>query len=66
MNTTAPRPTENQAIGNAMRVKPPRLNLGQLFLDRAAARDRLDRYGDWLLGLRIDRAIAGTNGLGER
>ncbi|MCX4750951.1 hypothetical protein OG455_41455 [Kitasatospora sp. NBC_01287] len=65
MNTTAPRPTENAAIGLAMRAKPPRLNLSQLLLDRAAARHRLDRYGDWLLGLRIQRTLAGTSGLGE-
>lgn len=37
MNTTAKRPTENLAIGNAMRVKPPRLSLGQLLVDRVLA-----------------------------
>lgn len=65
MNTTAPRPTENRAVGRVMKAGPRQYSVGLLLLDRAAARRRLDRYGDWLLGLRIQRTLAGTSGLGE-
>jgi hypothetical protein len=51
------RPTENAAIGNAMRHQPPRLNLTQLLLDRAATVTRGDRHGHYLLAGRINRAI---------
>lgn len=53
--STISRPTENAAIGRV--PKPPRLHLGQLLLDRAVARENLDRYGDYLLAGRIARAL---------
>lgn len=53
--STVHRPTENAAIGRC--PQPPRLNLGQLLLDRAVARENLDRYGDHLLAGRIARAL---------
>lgn len=65
MSALVARPTENTAIGRAMQHKPS-FNIGLLLADRATARARLDRYGDWLLGHRINRALAGTNGLGEK
>lgn len=57
--STIYRPTENAAIGRAMAAKPAQPRISQLLLDRAAARTRLDRYGDWLLGHRIAQALAG-------
>lgn len=62
MSALVARPTENAAIG---RIKARPLSLGLLLIDRADARKRLDRYADHLLGHRIHRALAGTNGLGE-
>lgn len=59
MSALVHRPTENAAIGRVMNAKPARVHIGQLLLDRAAARTRLDRYGDWLLGHRIAQALAG-------
>lgn len=51
--STVHRPTENDAIGSC--PNPPRL--GQLLLDRAVARENLDRYGAHLLAGRIARAL---------
>jgi hypothetical protein len=55
--STIHRPTENEAIGKAMRHPRPRLNLAQLLLDRAATVTRGDWHGHYLLAGRIDRAI---------
>lgn len=49
------RPTENDAIGRT--GTPPRLNPQQLLHDRAAARTRMDRLGDHLLGGLLARAL---------
>lgn len=59
------RPTENTAIGNAMRHRPS-WSIGLLLADRITARRSLDRYADHLLGYRIQRALAGATGVGER
>ena len=52
---TIHRPTENAAAGNTK--TPPRLDVQQLLLDRAAARNRMDRLGDHLLGGLLNRAL---------
>lgn len=53
--STIPRPTENAAIGR--RPKPPRLHPEQIRFDLAIAKDRLDRFGQYLLRGRLNRAL---------
>jgi hypothetical protein len=53
--TTVRRPTENAAIGRV--PAPGRLSVQQILLDRAVARENLDRFGDYLLGGRLQRAL---------
>jgi hypothetical protein len=56
------RPTENAAIGLAMRARPPRLHVPQLLLDRAACATRNDKHGYYLLGGRLNRALGNKTG----
>jgi hypothetical protein len=56
--TTVARPTENAAIGRI--PKPPRLNPDLVRADLDAARERLDRFGEYLLGGRLARALGKT------
>jgi hypothetical protein len=52
---TVSRHTETRAIGRV--GDPPRLNLQQLYLDRAACVTRGDWHGHYLLAGRINRTI---------
>jgi hypothetical protein len=55
--STIARPTENAAIGAAMRHRP-NWNLALLYIEQDNARRGLDRHAEHLLGYRIDRQLA--------
>lgn len=54
------RPTENTAIGRCR--KPPQLWPDQIRFDMELAKQRLDRFGQYLLRGRLDRALNPTRG----